>query len=113
MGDIGRLTGNVTAYFMGGAFGKPEVGMGATLVLWTDCHAYTITRVSESGKTFWMKRDNAKRTDNYGMSDCQHYEYTPNPNAREERVRMTKRGWMTNGMLVRVGLRHEYFDYSF
>lgn len=113
MGDLGRLTGNVTAYFMGGAKAKPEVGMGATLVWWTDTDPYTITRVSASGKTFWMKEDFAKRIDKNGMSDCQEYEYTPNPDAHEVAVRMTKRGWMSNGHLVRVGERRKYFDYSF
>lgn len=113
MGDLGRLTGSVVGYYMPNAYGKPEVGMGATLVMWSDRHAYTITRVSASGKTFWMKRDIAKRIDNNGMSEMQDYEFTPNPNAHEECVRMTKRGWMSRGQLVRVGYRSEYYDFSF
>lgn len=110
---LGSLTGNVTAFFMPGSHTMPEVGMGATLVMWTDTHAYTITRVSKSGKSFWMKRDKAIRTDDYGMSDCQEYRYEPQPDAMEEPVRMTKRGWMSRGHLVRVGIRDEYYDYSF
>jgi len=110
---LGTVTANVTAFFNGGAFGKPEVGMGATLLMWTDTHAYTITRVSDSGKTFWMKRDLAERADKNGMSDSQDYKYTPQPDAPEECVRMTKRGWMCRGQFVRVGYRDEYYDYSF
>ena len=110
---LGSVTGNVTAFFMGGAFAQPEVGMGATLLLWTDTHAYTISRVSKSGKTFWMKRDKAIRTDSNGMSESQDYRYEPQPDAPERPVRMTKRGWMSNGQFVRVGIRDEYYDYSF
>ena len=93
----------------------PQVGMGATKFLWSDSHAYTITRVSASGKTFWMKQDDATRIDDNGMSDCQEYEYTPNENAREEMVRMTKRGWRCSWdkQRVVVGFRYEYYDYSF
>lgn len=110
---LGSVTANVTAFFMGGAFETPQVGMGATLVMWTDTHAYTITRVSKSGKSFWMKQDKAIRIDDNGMSDCQEYRYEPQPEMPEEMVRMTKRGWMHDGMFVRVGQRSEYYDYSF
>jgi hypothetical protein len=110
---LGTVTANVTAFFDGGAFTTPEVGMGATLLMWTDTHAYTISRVSPSGKTFWMRQDAAERTDHNGMSDCQDYRYTPQSDAPEECVRMTKRGWMRRGQFVRVGYRREYYDYSF
>jgi hypothetical protein len=33
----------------------PVIGMSATELWYTDRLAYTITRVSKSGKTFWMK----------------------------------------------------------
>lgn len=36
---------------------RPEVGLGATLIMHSDRHAYTITRISPSGKTFWMRQD--------------------------------------------------------
>ncbi len=110
---LGTLTGNVTEFFAPGRWGKPEPGMGATLVMWTDTYPYTITRVSDSGKSFWMKEDRAIRTDSNGMSECQEYRYEQNPDAPEEMVRMTKNGWICRGMIVRVGYRRKYYDYSF
>ena len=91
----------------------PQVGMGATLCLWSDSHAYTITRVSKSGKTFWMKQDKAERTDHNGMSDAQSYRYIQHENVPEREVRMTKRGWRSCGCVVVVGVREEFYDYSF
>jgi len=35
----------------------PIIGMSATELWYTDRRAYIITRISESGKTFWMKQD--------------------------------------------------------
>jgi hypothetical protein len=35
----------------------PEVGMGATLQIGSDRYAYTVERVSETGKTLWAVDD--------------------------------------------------------
>lgn len=94
-------------------FTCPEVGMGATLCWWSDRDPYTIIKVSASGKTFWMQADNYKRIDNNYMSEIQDYEYTPNPNGVVRCVRLTVRGWQSNGQYVAVGHRRRYYDYSF
>lgn len=105
---------------------KPQVGMGATLLLWSDTHAYSISRVSQSGKVFWMKRDNAELDKSFkpdtveggfvghtrNNSD-QKYTYTPDSNAEEVRVTMTKRGWHCRNGTVIVGKRSEFYDYNF
>lgn len=93
---------------------KPEVGMGATLVSWTDRHPYTIVRVSPSGKTVWVKEDNYKRTDENGMSECQNYEFTSNDASPEIMVRKKKNGqWASKGTKFTLGSRSKYHDYSF
>lgn len=93
---------------------NPEVGMGVTELMWTDRHAGTITRVSESKKRLWFKRDIATRADNNGMSDAQHYVYAPNPSAPEIEARLTKKGWkIVGGSRLALGYRSEYYDYSF
>ncbi|VVB50620.1 Uncharacterised protein [uncultured archaeon] len=94
---------------------KPEVGMGATKLYFTDRAAYTIVRVSPSGKTFWMKRDKATRTDTNGMSESQTYSYESLPDIMpEEAVRLCQDGqWRSVGMKVLVSARREYHDYSF
>lgn len=96
----------------------PEVGLGATELLYSDRHAYTIVRISKGGKRFWMQRDIARRSDNNGMSNAQTYTYRPNPDAPEVAVSLRKDGkWRRVGFreegVVSVGLRMEYYDYSF
>lgn len=92
---------------------QPAPGVGATLGIGSDCYPYTISRVSPSGKTFWMRRDNYTRTDQNGMSESQEYDYSSDPNAPEEEVRMTTRGWRLKGskyQSVHVGTRRAYSD---
>ena len=90
---------------------KPEVGMGATYLGWTDRHAYTIIEVSASGKTIKVQRDRAIRTDKLGMSDAQSYLYTPDPNGEVRTIRLSKKGW-DKGRFA-IGFRKEYYDYTF
>lgn len=94
----------------------PKVGDGATMLLYTDRHAYTITSVAKSGKSFTMQRDTVKRVDTNGMSESQDYEFTRNEQGETVTVRMSKKGWRVGGMRgnkVLVGCRDEYFDFSF
>jgi hypothetical protein len=91
----------------------PEVGMGITLLHWTDRSAGTITRVSPSGKMFWFQSDRAVRTDKNGMSESQTYEYTPQPDARVQTARLNKKGqWVSAGTNIRIGDRRAYHDFS-
>jgi len=98
--------------------GRPEVGMAATILGWTDRHPATVVRVSPSGKTCWVRECIAKRTDSHGMSEVQEYEYSENPAAPEREFRLGKRGWREAGTRgkgngLRLGRREKYFDFSF
>lgn len=113
---LGRDTNSVNNWLMSGTQGQPtpQVGMGITILMWTDRHAGTITRVSPSRKTFWFKRDIATRTDDNGMSESQTYAFAPNPDATERCARLTRSGaWKDHGTQIRVGERAEYRDFSF
>ena len=113
---LGRDTNSMSNYLMSGTNGqpKPEVGMGVTLLRWTDRRAGTITRVSESGKSFWFKQDIATRTDANGMSESQDYRYEADPSAREQMARQKKSGaWQSEGTQLALGYRDEYYDYTF
>lgn len=98
----------------------PEVGMGATELCWSDRHAYTIVEI-KSPKRIIVQQDHAKRTDNNGMSECQSYEFTPNPDAAKIELSLRKNGrWMPVGQGLKsggssflIGSRQEYYDYSF
>lgn len=98
----------------------PVVGMGATILWWTDRQAGTIIEVSSSGKSITVQEDNAKRTDDLGMSDCQTYEYTPNTDGSttvftlRSNGRFVRKGEsMKGGQRVSIGVRAQYHDFSF
>ncbi len=113
---LGRDTGSVINHLISGTNGQPtpEVGMGVTVLMWTDRHAGTITRVDPKGRKFWFREDTAIRTDSYGMSDCQSYRYEPNPSAPEELAVLKKNGaWRTGRGQMRLGDRRAYHDFSF
>lgn len=124
---LGTETCSMINYLMSGTVGapKPEVGMGATKLGWTDRNPATIIEVLKGGKVIVVQADDAKRVDNNGMSESQEYEFTPNPNASREYYKLDKNGayrsaYMNeNGRLVfgsgqlRIGERDKYYDYSF
>lgn len=71
----------------GNQYGDLEIGMGATKMMWSDRHAYTVQKII-SPKRVIVTRDEVKRIDTNGMSDCQHYEYTSTPLMEGERCKM-------------------------
>lgn len=97
----------------------PAVGMGATILMWSDRHACTIVSVEKNGKRIGVQRDHAKRTDGNGMSDCQSYEFTPNSEAHVEFFTLRKNGNYVRegdsikGSPLKIGARSEYYDFSF
>ena len=109
-------------------YGKADiqVGDGATLLMWSDRHAYTIieieryvtgARIGEI-KAVIAQQDKATRTDQNGFSDSQGYTYEPNPNAEKERYTLRKDGRFrkvgsVNSSVLAIGERREYYDYSF
>jgi len=120
----------------------PKPGMGATFTLWSDSHAGTISRVSESGRTLWWKQDKATLLNgmNSGEPDelvahpggfCAHVEgiqrwsYEQNESSPEQKFTLRQRrngeyvwkrvGSATNspGGTLTVGVRAEHYDYNF
>lgn len=98
----------------------PEIGMGATELMYTDTHACTIVEVSASGKRIGVQRDRAVRTDTRGRDECQDYRYEPNTQAGVIHYTLRKTGqWiregdsMKSGQVLAIGYRREYHDYNF
>jgi len=104
---------------------NPEIGQGATILLWSDRHAATVVDIIDN--IIGVRRDAAKRIDNNGLSESQEYEYTPNRQAgitwfRREKAgkwvevfvnRETNRWNKGGGSGLRLGERQEYRDFSF
>lgn len=111
---LGHETASVNNWLLSGTNGQPipEVGMGATILMWTDRQAATIVKVTRT--QVHVQRDIATREDSRGMSECQDYTFTPNPAARVHVFRRTKTG-AYKGQLgqLRIGDRDEYRDFSF
>jgi len=131
---LGTQTGNVFNHLDSRAVrGEPEpyVGMGATVLHWTDRSACTIIKIEVIRGTSYIttQDDNATRMDKNGMSESQDYEYSPNTNGC---VRVFKKHpksgfWkfcvlnpdtgryvqQKHGSGLKIGVREEYYDYSF
>lgn len=95
----------------------PVVGMGATVLQWSDRQACTVVQVY-SETHIVVQYDNAKRTDTNGMSDCQNYQYSPDPRGVRQEFVKTKNGWREKGSKGKgdgllLGHRIHYHDYSF
>lgn len=116
------MTGSMINYLMGDRTKQPEpeVGMGATLLYWTDREPATVIEVSPSGKSVRVQVDKSTRTDTNGMSESQSYTYERDPYGDVFTYTLRKNGrWvrkgdpMKNGSALLLGHRERYYDYSF
>lgn len=115
----------VNGLMVGGKQKVPELGMGATILMWTDRHAATVTAIVKRDKHGYpemieIKEDVSHRTDKNGMSESQEYAFEANPEARARLFSLRKNGrWievgqaMKGGQAIAIGFRDEYHDYSF
>lgn len=102
-------------------------GDGATLNMWSDRQAHTITAVSPSGKTITLQRDRATRTnqdtDQFSPGgfvghthspEGQKYSYSPDLTGRVFQARWSEKfqSFRASSQTVTAG-RHEHFDHNF
>lgn len=91
---------------------EPKIGDGATLLSYSDRHAYTVVGVGE--KHIMVTRDNAERTDKNFEVGPQEYSYSLDPEAEIQKAILEKDGnYYLGGQVIKVGYRSENFDYSF
>ena len=115
----------------------PEIGMGATVLGYSDRHAYTIVKVDKDGKRAWMTADTALRDDTWDYYKQNYVGYTSNFTSsdrreiricNDERWREVNSVWRTikdhpeggkwgtstqGASIVLLGSRSEYQDPSF
>jgi hypothetical protein len=131
------MTGNLISNLRiaGSAAVTPEVGMGATVCHWKDRNAATVVAVrfkrDGSVKEVDIRGDKVTRTDSNGMSDAQSYDYAPGDegspvgtwrldgkgqwravhlDSATGRYRMEHARY---GAKLALGVREEFYDYSF
>lgn len=108
----------------------PEVGMGATLLMYSDRSPWTVIEVrkNKAGKVVEavMQADRAIRTDDRGMSDCQDYRFERDLEGTTRTIRQTRDGkWREaytdydgkvrctkNSSIVRLGSRDRHYDFT-
>ena len=126
---LGTETGSLVNHIMTtSSFEIPKVGDGATLCSWSDRNPATVIMVQEKGNVVYIdvQSDDYKRIDDNGMSECQEYEYTANPEGsishfrirkgKIERIRKnpeTGRWIKSSNGGVYFGKREKFYDYSF
>jgi len=107
---------------------QPQAGMAATITGYTDRHAATVICWDSNKEIITVQQDTAKRVDDRSMSESQKYEFSPNPDGTKWYFRRNKKTnrwdrivlnaetgrWNKHeyGGLI-LGMRNEYYDYSF
>jgi hypothetical protein len=106
------MSGSVFNMLMGKSEGPaPEVGMGATILYYTDRVAGTIIKVTPC--RVWVQEDKAIRVGPNEMSDQQEYTYERNEKGRIKMFCKSKSGWKNGSLRLLIGDRIHYYDYSF
>lgn len=123
----GTQTGSLINHVLSQESCVPQIGMGATILSWTDRHPATVIGWDEKKMIVTIQADKYTRVDQNGMSDCQDYEFTADPTGPIYHYRWRdKKGWIeifrnketgrwvqsTRGGLT-VGRRERYYDFSF
>lgn len=116
---LGTQTGSLINHVMSGsAMLAPEIGMGATILSWSDRRAATITVIDKNGKRIGVVEDVATRTDNNGMSDSQEYAYSPGTGNPRFFTLRKNGAWVAEGDSIKgqrilIGTRDHHHDFSF
>ena len=129
MMKLGKHTGSLVNHIYSRSTTKEPItiGMGCTLLSWSDRHPATVIDIFTKGKFSYVavQDDDAKRIDTNGISESQDYEYTRNPNGAIRYFRLKNDTWEsvyidpdTNRFKkgcgsICFGIREEYYDYSF
>jgi hypothetical protein len=115
----GTETGSLMNHIISGCrMAAPEVGMGGSILGWTDRRACTITEVSKSGKRVGIVEDIATRVDKNGMSDSQEYSFERGSGSPTFFTLRKNGAWVRQGESIRgqrlaIGQRDHYYDFSF
>lgn len=91
---------------------EPKIGDGATLLCWSDRHAYTIVEIKKN--YVLVTRDIAQRTDQNFENGPQEYTYKSDLDVTPVRANLRKDGkYYMGNQVLKIGYRNEHYDYSF
>jgi hypothetical protein len=98
---------------------KIEVGTGVTIHYVTDCRPGTVIKVSPSGKTLTVQRDEWKVVKGSCHDGSAEYEYSRDPNGIIEVYSLRSNGRYVitgsdkRGTCLQIGIRRYYYDPHF
>lgn len=125
---IGTETGSLINHLMSNKTIK-DIVIGetpATYLSYSDRYPATVVETFEKGKFNYVviQLDKYVRTDNYGFSDVQEYEYSRDPEGSRYTFRVTDKGFVSvyedsetkrfkkgSGGLC-IGVRERYYDFT-
>lgn len=97
---------------------RPEIGMGATQMCWTDRNPWTVVAVHSENKCM-VQRDKVKAKEGDWQMGHQQWDIEPDPNGATEIITRRRNGkWypvnkpMTSTGFI-LGERRHYYDWSF
>lgn len=128
--SAGSQTGSFINHIISGSQSPaPVLGMGGTILGWTDRQAATVVSIAKDGKSLLTRDDIAIRTDKNGMSESQSYDFQQDDNGIERQWKLAKDGsWRSaeispkgrvvftdggQGKRLVLGKRDHYYDFSF
>lgn len=71
---------------------KPTIGTPAWWQIRNDSYACTVTQVTPSGKTVWVRRTNDEKTEDFDFYANQQYIYRVNPEGASRKLSLRKDG---------------------
>jgi hypothetical protein len=127
---LGTQTGSLINHVLSCSKPKdPELGMGCTILSWSDRNPATIIDIFTKGKYTYLtvQDDYAVRKDDLGMSDSQEWTITQNSDGftrtfrrkdGETQFKGCKQNplsgrWVNGQGVLIVGQREKYYDFSF
>jgi hypothetical protein len=85
----------------------PEVGMGATIYAGSDSYPATVSRVSPSGKTIWVKKDKKMVTGGTFEEGNVTFVTLPDEEAEERQYSLRSNGyWLAKGTPLHARYGH-------
>lgn len=90
----------------------PEIGMGATELLYSDRYPYTIVEILAKNKIV-VQEDTMEHADTTPLSN--RWTCIKNPEGLKKTLVKTKKGWkvLHGSTYFRLGVRDPHYDYSF
>lgn len=130
---LGNQTGSMINHLMSRSTKnqpKVEVGVGSTILMWSDRKAATIISVQGDGISIGtiitVQEDNVRVISGSIFDGSAEYEYSPNPDGYTQTYRLNKKGfwerivrntetgrWNKQEGSISIGVRQQYRDPSF